>query len=93
MGTDASIAMSVKDNLSQAIVGMKNSVTNFRSDITALQGELDHLNATRVQMRMDLSGATQEAKRAKKAFEELGDSATEAERKAAEADWRQDQYI
>lgn len=89
MGTDASIAMSVKDNLSQAIVGMKNSVTNFRSDITALQGELDHLNATRVQMRMDLSGATQEAKRAKKAFEELGDSATEAERKAAEADWRQ----
>ena len=89
MGTDASIAMSVRDNLSQAIVGMKNSVTNFRSDITALQGELDHLNATRVQMRMDLSGATQEAKRAKKAFEELGDSASEAERKAAEADWRQ----
>ncbi len=89
MGTDASIAMSVKDNLSQAIVGMKNSVTNFRSDITALQDELDHLNATRVQMRMDLSGATQEAKRTKKAFEELGDSATEAERKAAEADWRQ----
>lgn len=89
MGTDASIAMSVKDNLSSAIVGMKNSVTNFRSDITALQGELDRLNATRVQMRMDLSGATQEAKRAKKAFEELGDEATEAERKAAEADWRQ----
>lgn len=89
MSTDASIAMSVKDNLSQAIVGMKNSVTNFRSDITALQGELNHLNATRVQMRIDLSGATQEAKRAKKAFEDLGDSATEAERKAAEADWRQ----
>lgn len=89
MGTDASVAMSVKDNLSSAIVGMKNSVTNFRSDITALQGELDRLNATRVQMRMDLSGATQEAKRAKKAFEELGDEATEAERKAAEADWRQ----
>lgn len=89
MGIDASIAMSVQDNLSSAIVGMKNSVTNFRSDITALQGELDRLNATRVQMRMDLSGATQEAKRAKKAFEELGDEATEAERKAAEADWRQ----
>lgn len=89
MSTDASIAMSVKDNLSQAIMGMKSSVTNFRNDITALQGELNHLNATRVQMRIDLSGATQEAKRAKKAFEELGDSATEAERKAAEADWRQ----
>lgn len=88
MSTDASIAMSVKDNLSQAIVGMKNSVTNFRSDITALQNELEQLNATRVQMRMDLSGAKREAQQAKKAFENLGDSATEAERKAAEADWR-----
>lgn len=88
MGTDASIAMSVKDNLSSAIVGMKNSVTNFRGDITALQGELDRLNASRVQMRIDLSGAKREAQQAKKAFEELGDSATEAERKAAEADWR-----
>lgn len=89
MSTDASIAMSVQDNLSAAITGMKSSVTNFRSDITALQGELDRLNATRVQMRMDLTGAKREAQQAQKALEALGDSATEAERKAAEADWRQ----
>lgn len=88
MPTDASIAMSVQDNLSAAIVGMKSSVTNFRSDIKSLQGELDRLNATRVQMRMDLTGAKREAQQAKKAFEELGDSATEAERQAAEADWK-----
>lgn len=88
MPTDASIAMSVKDNLSSAIVGMKSSVTNFRSDIKSLQGELDRLNATRVQMRVDLTGAKREAKQAQKAFEELGDSATEAERQAAEADWK-----
>ena len=88
MPTDASIAMSVQDNLSAAIVGMKSSVTNFRSDIKSLQGELDRLNATRVQMRMDLTGAKREAKQAQKAFEELGDSATEAERQAAEADWK-----
>ena len=88
MPTDASIAMSVKDNLSSAIVGMKNSMTNFRSDVTALQGELDRLNATRVQMRVDLTGAKREAQQAQKAFEELGDSATEAERQAAEADWK-----
>ena len=86
--TDASIAMSVQDNLSAAIVGMKSSVTNFRGDITALQGELDRLNATRVQMRMDLTGARREAQQAQKAFEALGDSATEAERQAAEADWK-----
>lgn len=89
MSTDASIAMSVQDNLSQAIVGMKNSVTNFRSDITALQTELNTLNATRVQMRIDLTRATDQTKQAKKAFQELGESATEAERQAAEADWRQ----
>ena len=88
MPTDASIAMSVKDNLSSAIVGMKNSMTNFRSDVTALQGELDRLNATRVQMRVDLTGAKREAQQAQRAFEELGDSATEAERQAAEADWK-----
>ena len=89
MPTDASIAMSVKDNMSAAIVGMKNSVTNFRSDITSLQRELDGLNTTRVQLRMDLTGAKREAQQAQKAFESLGDSATEAKRAAAKADWRQ----
>ena len=88
MPTYASIAMSVKDNLSSAIVGMKNSMTNFRSDVKSLQGELDRLNATRVNMRVDLSSAKREAQQAQKAFEELGDSATEAERQAAEADWK-----
>ena len=85
---DASVAMSVKDNLSQAVVGMKNSMTSFRTDVTELQRELDRLNSTRVQMKMDLAGATREARNAQRAFEALGDSATEAERAAAEADWR-----
>ena len=89
MPTNASIAMSVQDNLSAAIVAMKSSVTNFRSDVTALQGELDRLNATRVQMRVDLTGAKREARQAQQAFEELGDSATEAERQAAAADWKE----
>ena len=38
---------------------------------------------------MDLTGAKREAQQAQKAFESLGDSATEAERAAAKADWRQ----
>lgn len=88
MSADASIAMSVKDNLSAAITGMKSSVTNLRTDVVALQGELDRLNATRVQMRVDLTGAKREAQQAQKAFESLGDAATEAERQAAEADWK-----
>ncbi|WP_130869183.1 tape measure protein [Intestinimonas massiliensis (ex Afouda et al. 2020)] len=88
MPADASIAMSVQDNLSAAIVAMKSSVTNFRSDVKYLQEELDRLNATRVQMRVDLTGAKREAQQAQKAFESLGDAATEAERQAAEADWK-----
>ena len=57
MSADASIAMSVQDNLSAAITGMKSAVTNFRSDVVALQGELDRLNATRVKIRVDWTGA------------------------------------
>ena len=87
MGTDASIAMRVQDNLSAAIVGMRNSVTSFRTDINSLQGELNRLNATRAQMRVDLAGARREVQQAQRAFEALGDSATEVERQAAEADW------
>ena len=79
---DASVAMSVKDNLSQAVVGMRNSMTAFRTDVSELQRELDRLNSTRVQMKMDLASATREAKSAQKAFEALGDSATEAEEAA-----------
>ena len=89
MSTDASVAMKVEDNLSAAVVSMRNCMTAFRGDVKSLQGELDRLNATRVQMKMDLTGAQREAKQAQKAFEALGDSATEAERQAARANWQQ----
>lgn len=89
MSTDASIAMSVKDNLSAAVVTMKNSMTTFRTDVKELQGELDRLSTTKVQMKMDLTGAKREAQQAQRAFQALGDSATEAERQAARADWQQ----
>lgn len=89
MSTDASVAMKVEDNLSAAVVSMRNCMTAFRGDVKSLQGELDRLNATRVQMKMDLTGAQREANQAQKAFEALGDSATEAERQAARANWQQ----
>lgn len=89
MSADASIAMRVQDNLSAAIVSMRNSMTNLRNDSVALQRELDRLSATRVQMRVDLSNARRQAQQAQQAYESLGEAATEAERQAAEADWRQ----
>lgn len=89
MGIDASIAMSVQDNLSAAVVTMKNSMTAFRNDVKELEKELYFLNNSKTNIRVDMDAAMVQLKNAKKAFRELGDEATEAERKAAEADWRQ----
>lgn len=89
MGTDVSIAISVKDNLSQAIVGMRNAVTPFRTDVHALQSELNSLNSAKVNMRVDLSQAKNAVREAQKAFENLGAAATDAERAAAQANWRE----
>lgn len=88
MPLDASIAMSVQDNLSAAVVAMRNSMTAFRSDVTALQKELYTLNNTRASLRIDMNAAQIQLKKTKKAYQELGESATEAEWAAAEADWR-----
>lgn len=89
MGIDASIAMSVQDNLSAAVVTMKNSMTAFRNDVKELEKELYFLNNSKTNIRVDMDAAMVQLKNAKKAFRELGDEATEAERKAAEVDWRQ----
>lgn len=87
--SDASIAFSVTDNLSQSIVGMKNSVNSFRADVTGLQASLDKLDSTRFQLKnFDLKNAKRELERAKQAFEELGEAATDAEREAAKADFQ-----
>ena len=89
MPTDASIAMSVKDNLSQAVIGMKNSMTAFRGDVTKLEQELKKLNDIQAGTKTRLSAATEEVKAAKKAYQELGDSVSEAQRQAAKANWEQ----
>ena len=88
--TDASIAFSVTDNLSQSIVGMKNSLTSFRGDVSQLQKNLDTLTNTKFQLKnFDLKDARQELERARQAFEELGEAATDADREAAKADFQQ----
>lgn len=86
--TDASIAFSVTDNLSQSVVGMKNSINSFRGDITQLQQKLDALDNTRFRLKnFDLKQAKNELERTKRAFEELGDAASDADREAALADF------
>ena len=80
MPTDASIYR--HERAGQPVRGdhkLKTSVTNFRTDITSLQGELDRLNSTRVQMRMDLSERSEGLSRPSGPWRRLGDSASEAE--------------
>lgn len=82
--TDASIAFSVTDNLSESVVKMKNAITSTKQDAEQLQKTLDLLTNTKMQLKnVDLKNTQAELARTKKAFEELGESATEAEREAA----------
>lgn len=86
--TDASIAFSVTDNLSESVVKMKNAITSTKQDAEQLQKTLDLLTNTKMQLKnVDLKNTQAELARTKKAFEELGESATEAAREAARADF------
>lgn len=89
MGTDASIALSLKDNVSAALIDMRSGMSTFRGDVSKLQDELTQLSNKKVSLKMDVTQAHQEANLARKAYEELGDSVDEATRAAAKADWTQ----
>ena len=88
--TDASIAFSVTDNLSQSVVKMKNSLNEFKTDAEGLQQRLTTLENTRLQLKnIDLKQAREQVEQTRKAMEALGDAATDAEREAARADFDQ----
>lgn len=89
MGTDASIALSLKDNVSAALIDMRSGMSAVRADVSKLQDELTQLSNKKVSLKMDVTQARQEANLARKAYEELGDSVDEATRAAAKADWTQ----
>lgn len=75
--------------MSAAIVSMRNSMTAYRADVVELQKELYSLSNTKASLRVDMNAAQIQLKKTRQAYKDLGDEATEAERKAAEADWRQ----
>lgn len=84
---DVSIALKLQDNFSQAILGVKNAVTPFRKDLGAMNKELNMLRDTKVAFTIDLDKAKSEVKETRKAFKSLGDTALEADRAAAQADF------
>lgn len=86
--TDASIALSLQDNMSASIKKAQSSLSVFDNDVEGLQKRLDALNRTKFELKaVDLKKAKEELASAKKAFEELGDAATETERETAKADF------
>ena len=89
MPTDVSVAMSLKDNMSAALLDMRNSMARWRTDMGDLQAELDTLSNKKVSLKMDMTQARQEANLARKSVAELGAEGDEATRAAAKADWTQ----
>lgn len=86
--TDASIAFSVTDNLSQSVTRMRNSLGGFEQDVEGLQKQLDILQRTKVQLKnIDLKQAKSQVDEMRRALEELGDTATETERQTAQANF------
>lgn len=86
--TDASIAFSVTDNLSQSVTRMRNSLDGFKQDVEGLQKQLDILQRTKVQLKnIDLKQAKSQVDEMRRALEELGDTATETERQTAQANF------
>lgn len=77
MARDISIAISVRDNFSQAITTMKNANQSFNKDITGLQSKLDALNKNKITLKVDTDKAKKALKEAEKAFTSLGDAVTE----------------
>lgn len=89
MPVDASIAMSVKDNLSVAILSMRNSMTAYRKDAEELGNELDRLSEQKTTVKVEVDKAMADVKAAKAAFFELGKAGADAASlAAAEDDWR-----
>lgn len=82
--TDASIALSLQDNMSASIKKVQSSLSVFGTDVDGLQKRLDALNKTKFELKtVNLKKAKEELDSAKKALEALGDAATEADRDTA----------
>lgn len=86
---DVSIAISAKDNFTDALRKMQQKITPFRKDIEALDRELTDLKKNKVDLQVDLTKAKKRLDEAKREFKKLGDAAHESELATAQADYDQ----
>ncbi|MDD3173579.1 MAG: hypothetical protein PHF63_07965 [Herbinix sp.] len=87
MARDVSIAISAKDNFSQAIVTMRSANQSFNKDLTGLQSKLDQLNKTKTILKVETTKARSELKETEKQFIKTGDAADKLKLEMANANY------
>lgn len=75
MARDISIAISARDNFSQAIATMRNANQSFNKDLTGLQTKLNEFNKTKITLKVDTDKARRDLKEAEKQFSLTGNAA------------------
>ena len=87
MARNIDIAISAKDNMSDALRKMQSNLTPFRKDLGELEKELDRLSNNKVTLKTDLTKASSELKNAKKDFAKLGDEMSRQKLMAAQMNY------
>jgi len=87
MGRDISIAISARDNYTQAITNMRNANQSFNRDLEGLTTRLNSLNNTRINLKMETSQLRRELQDAQRQFAQTGSAADEMAVRLAEADY------
>lgn len=87
MARDISIAISAKDNFSQAITTMRNANQSFNKDLTGLQSKLDALNKNKISLKVETDKAKTALKEAEKQFAATGDAADKMNMELANANY------
>jgi len=87
LGRDVSIAITARDNFTQAITTMRNANTAFNKDLEGLTRKLDQLNKTKIDLKIETDKLKKELQEARKQFNQTGDAADEMALKIAEANF------
>ena len=79
MAVDASIAVSVKDNFSSGIAGMKKNLTSFEKEVQTAGQKIDSLNRKKASIAVDVQRAKKELSEARKSLDDTAESAKRLE--------------
>lgn len=79
MAVDASIAVSVKDNFSSGIAGMKKNLTSFEKEVQNAGQKIDSLNRKKASIAVDVQKAKKELSEARKSLDDTAESAKRLE--------------